>query len=303
MGNAIVRYKGMPKGNSWARWMVARTGRLSQNNLCSIIGKTGSGKTFAGMAIGEIIAGLNGVPFKVDNIVFNLPDLMKLINSDKVKKGSVIVCDEFQTSISARDFQAESNKVFNYLMTTFRHRNLTLLFCTPFESLLDKTTRKLFHVRMETMSIDRNKNTCKLKPRYIEYADYKTEPYRKQMIIFFKDKDGNNRQHKLFFWDVPKPSEELIKAYEIKKRVFTDNLNRNIEMRLAKYDESGKNITAEIKVERKDLTTKQRRAMEVIANNDYETACKILGISKATIHQHKKAAQKKGYFLKEFIKK
>ena len=140
--------------------MVGRTMKKNQNNLISIVGKTGSGKTYTAISICEIMSNMDGVPFTIEHVVFSLRELMDLINSGKLKRGSKIVFDEPQVSISARDFQSEANKVFNYLISTFRHRNYTLFFCTPFETLLDKSTRKLFHARFETMSINQNTKTC-----------------------------------------------------------------------------------------------------------------------------------------------
>lgn len=309
MANAIVVYRGKPKVNSWARWMVGRTMKQNKNNLISVIGQTGSGKTYTAISICEIMSKMDGVPFGIDNVVFSLRELMELINSGKLKRGSKIIFDEPQVSISAREFQSEANKVFNYLLSTFRHRNLTLFFCTPFETLLDKNSRRLFHARFETMSINRKNNTCRIKPRFIEYSDFKTDAYRKQLIIMCKDENGRNKSQKLFYWDVPKPSKELIEQYEKKKLEFTNNLNKNISERLKLFDESGKSLTAEQKeevVKRKPLTPTQERVMRVLANiqesNKFERAREILKISLSAIHKNKTLAEKKGYLVEEFKK-
>lgn len=303
----IIIYRGKPKGDSWARWMVNRTMKKNQNNLNAVVGKTGSGKTLSTMTMCEIMSKMDGVPFTIEHIVFSLRELMDLINSGKLKRGSKIVFDEPQVSISAREFQSEANKVFNYLLSTFRHRNLTLFFCTPFESLLDKNTRRLFHVRFETLSINRNNQTCRLKPRYLEYSDFKPEPYRKQLIVVYKDKSGLNKSQKLFYWDVPRPSRELEQQYEKKKLDFTNRLNKNISERLKKLDESGDSITAERTEDitiRKPLTDTQERVMKVLANikesNKFEVASKKLGVSLSTIHKNKTLAEKKGYSVEEF---
>jgi hypothetical protein len=300
MANAVYIYRGKAKKNSWARWMVSRTMKQNKNNLISVVGKTGSGKTLSAISICEIMSEMDGVPFDVKtHVVFTLKELMDLINSGKLRRGSKIVCDEFQCSISAREFQSKANKVFNYVLSTFRHLNLTLFFCTPFETLLDKNTRKLFHARFETMSINKNNQTCRLKPRYIEYADFKAEPYRKQMYIFFKDDKGNNKSRQLFWWDVPRPSKESEVVYEKMKTDFTSRLNKNISLELANEKGLTDKEEDEIKV-RKPLTDKQEKVMRVLANNNYETSSKILGISLSAIHKNKVLAEKKGYSLEEF---
>jgi len=306
MGNAIVMYKGKAKINSWARWLSNRTMKKNQNNLVSIIGKTGSGKTLSAISICEMMTKIDRVPFGIDNIVFDLRSLMDLINCGKLKKGSKIIFDEPQVSISARDFQQEANKIFNYLLSTFRHKNFTLFFCTPFESLLDKNTRKLFHARFETMSIDRKKQTCRLKPRYIEYSDYKAEPYRKQMIISFKNEGEKRKSRKIFYWDVKRPSKELEDLYEEKKLDFTTKLNLKISERLRKFEDSGKSMTSEAKEDdnRKPLTEKQREAMITLANiqegNKTERTAEILGIKISSVSKRRLGAEKKGYRVEEF---
>ncbi len=302
MGVPRVIYKGKNKKHSWCRWMNARVMRKNNNNLISFIGKTGSGKTWTAISTAEIMSKMSGVPFTADNIVFNLTDLMKLINGGELKRGSTIIFDEPQASISSKDFQSVANKVFNLLVTTFRHKNFSLFFCTPFESLLDKSTRRLFHGRFETLSINTNNNTCRLKPRYIEYSDFKATPYIKQMIISFKNEEGNNNHEKLFYWDVPKPSHDLIVAYEEKKKAFTDNLNKNIMQSLEKFDNSGKSMTSKFEEpQRKPLTESQERVMKCICCHTFKEAEVILGITAGAIHQNKALAMKKGYTLGEFI--
>lgn len=300
----IVVYKNKPQPHSWVRWMCARTMKRNQNNLFSFVGKTGSGKTWSAISVAEMMSKIDGVPFTIDHIVFSLIELMNLINSGNLKRGSKIIFDEPQVSISARDFQQEANKVFNYLLSTFRHRNFTLFFATPYESLLDKNTRRLFHGRFETLSVDPNKKTCKLKPRYIEYSDWKAEPYRKRLIVKTLDGKGSYDEERVDWWDVPKPSEELIVLYEQKKRAFTDRLNLNILERLKKYDKSGKSMTSDVAIKRKPLTEKQEKVMKAIANmketNKHETASKIFGVSMTSINQSVKLAKKKGYTIEEF---
>jgi len=299
MGNAIIIYREKPKTNSWARWMVNRTKKQNKNNLISVVGKTGSGKTYSAISICEMMSKMDNVYFSIDHVVFTLKELMDLINSGNLKKGSKIIFDEPQVSISAREFQSEANKVFNYLLSTFRHKNLTLFFCTPFETLLDKNTRRLFHARFETMSINRNTNTCKLKPRYIEYSDFKTEPYRKQLIVCYKDEDNNNKSSKLFHWNVPKPSKELIEAYEKKKEEFTNNLNQNISVRLERFEAKGKSLTSleQDETKLKPLTLLQRKILDCLKEGlvHHQRIGEKLGKPRPQISTNIKYMRNKGY--------
>ncbi len=296
MGNATVMYREKkPGNNSWVRWFVNRTMRKNNNNLVSVVGKTGSGKTWSAMSICEMMAKKDGIPFTVEHIVFSLKELMLLINSGTLKRGSKIIFDEPQVSISAREFQSEANKVFNYLLTTFRHKNLSLFFCTPFETLLDKNTRRLFHVRIDTDGINLKNNTCRLRPRYIEYTDWKPEPYRKRLIVNFK---GGSKA--ITSWDIQKPSPQLIKDYEQKKLDFTTNLNLNIMDRMNKYEEKGKSMTTEHgEAVKKPLTPKQEIVFSLHQDGlSVLEIAKKLGITQTTTYQHLESCRKKGYDVK-----
>ena len=83
MANAIVVYREKPKTNSWACWMVGRTTKQNKNNLVSLVGKTGSGKTYTAISICEIMSKMDGVPFTIEHIVFSLRELMDLINIEE----------------------------------------------------------------------------------------------------------------------------------------------------------------------------------------------------------------------------
>jgi stage V sporulation protein SpoVS len=304
MPNPILKYSGKPKRHSWARWLNIQTMRKNDNNLISVIGATGSGKTYAAMSIAEIMTEISGVDFGIGNIVFSFPELMRLINGGTLKRGSIIIFDEPQASIGSREFQSLSNKVFNLLVSTFRSRNFSLFFCMPSETLLDKQTRMLFKQRFQTLSINRNNNTCRLDARCIEYSTTTNKCYTKFMRIFF-NQDGTRRREKIMYWDVPLPSKELIELYEEKKRQFTDNLNLNIQKAIEDFDKSGKSMTADYREpeppKRKPLTETQERVMRAIANtNNYAEATEILGITAGAISHNKALSLKKGYSVEEF---
>lgn len=262
-----VIYRDNEKHNhSWARWLVARTFRKNQNNLVAVVGPTGSGKTWSAISICEIMEKMDGVPFTIDHIVFSLTELMELINSGTLKKGSKIVFDEPQVSISAKEFLSEANKIFNYLLSTFRHRNFSLFFCTPFETLLDKSSRKLFHMRIQVVGVNSNKNTCRVLPYFLEHSEHKDRTYRKSLSVIQKNpiKKGY-KVSRVGYWDIPKPSNDIIELYEKKKREFTDNLNQNITERLKRFEAKGKSMTMKNVKDPLDLVEIPLRVKDKIA--------------------------------------
>jgi len=294
----VYRDNSGKKRNSWIKLLTRRTMKQNRNNLITIVGATGSGKTWSAISICELMAKEDGVPFNETHIVFTLKELMKLINSGTLQKGSKIVFDEPQVSISSKEFQSEANKIFNYLLTTFRHRNLSLFFCTPYEDLLDKSTRKMFHAKFETVKINRKDKSCKLKPKILEYNSQLQKFYEKFLMIAYKSEDSPNYvTKKIRFWSVPKPSQDLINKYEQKKLEFTTALNQRIEQRLESYD-AKQEEKYKTPSHQKSLTRLQEEYYELYKQH-FETKkiAKIKGVSLTAVYKHLNAIRKKGYPL------
>lgn len=296
----IVVYKGDSKPkDSWIRYFKTRIMDKNQNNLIAVVGATGSGKTYAALSIGEKLAKALDKDFSCKNVVFTLHELMALINSGKLKKGSTIVFDEPQVSISSREFQSKANKIFNYLLSTFRHRNYTMLFCTPYEDLLDKSTRKLFHAKFLMQSINEKENISIVRPYTIEYNSKLMKFYEKFLKVSFKPSNKNTRTTiKLKKWIIQKPSEKLIIDYERKKRAFTTKLNIEIEQSLNEFAISGKKT----KETKKELTDRQKEVLLSVFKNDGDKnkAANDIGIKKRVLYFHLKAAERKGWTPDEY---
>ncbi len=157
-------------------------------------------------------------------MVFKPLELMRLVNSDNLKPGSVIIFEEAGVELSNRNWQNIINKMLNYLLQTFRHKRLILLMNSPYMDFIDKGSRKLIHAHLKVMSIDRDRKQTIIKPQLIQYNERKDKFYYKYLRVV-KPKIGIKCIQE---WAVNKPSEEIIKAYEEKKRNYTGNLNDEI---------------------------------------------------------------------------
>jgi len=280
---SIVKYKeGQERKDSWITYMVRRI-KQNKNNLVAVIGQTGSGKTWSAISICEKISKEMNVPFNVDNIVFGLPALLKLINSGKLKSGSCIIFDEPQVSISSKEWQSKANKVFNYLVSTFRYKNLNMFFCTPYEDLLDKSTRKLFHSKFETVSINVKEKTTKLKPKIVQYNSHLQKFYEAFLRVNYKPENMSVFVvRKLQRWSVPKPSDEMIKAYEEKRAEWHKILTRDMEKEIAKYSKKKKE-----KNELKD------RVVELVEKIGVKETAKLCDKTEMTIYRWLKEEREK----------
>jgi 5-methylcytosine-specific restriction endonuclease McrA len=172
-------------------------------------GKVGSGKSWLGMSIGE----MTDPDFDIDRIVFSGIELMELINSGKLKKGSFILFEEVGVAMDAAKWQSTVNQMMKSLFETFRHRNFILFMNAPYMDYVAKGQRILIDGVFKTVSIDRVKKTCKVKPMLLQYNSRYAKMYYKYLRVRGPDGYAPIRN-----WSVPKPSDELIDKYEKKKR-------------------------------------------------------------------------------------
>ena len=73
----------------WVSYILQRI-RNNKNFLGFLSGPTGSGKSYCCLRIAEEV----DPDFTLERVVFNGIDLMNLVNSGKLKKGSVIIFEE-----------------------------------------------------------------------------------------------------------------------------------------------------------------------------------------------------------------
>jgi len=217
---------------AWVRYIRDRLHNRNKNFLPMITGPTGSGKSWTALSIGEMVDD----DFDEDRIVFRASELLELINSGNLKRGSVILWDEAGIDMSNRNWQSHLNKTMNYLLQTFRHRNFCLIFTAPYGDFIDTATRKLFHAEFETDGINRTKGTCAIKPKMLQYNAELKKWYKKYLKVI-KDQSGMTKIRR---WAVPKPSKEIIDKYERKKLRFTNELNTDLEATIKKLKAKNK---------------------------------------------------------------
>lgn len=216
--------------SSWVRYVKQRI-KNNKNFLAIISGPTGSGKSWCALSIAEQMDD----SFGIDRVIFKGKDLMRLINYGELKSGSVIIWDETQIDLSNRNWQSITNKLLNFLISTFRHKNFILIFTSPYVDFLDTSTLKMFHANFETMGINRGNGTVMLKPKLLQYNQAMKKWYRK----YLRGVRPGIGMSKIRRWKVGKPSQGLIDAYEEKKKMFTAQLNRDIETKLEGLDSMG----------------------------------------------------------------
>lgn len=203
----------------WTTWIKNRITK-NKNFIGFVGGPTGSGKSWTCLSIAEQI----DPNFNIDQVVFKALDLMRLVNSNKLRPGSVIIFEEAGVELSNRNWQNIVNKMLNYLLQTFRHKQLILLMNSPYMDFIDKSSRKLIHAHFKVMTIDRDNKQTIIKPQLIQYNERKDKFYYKYLRVV-KARIGIQCIKE---WAVNKPSEKIIADYEAKKSLYTSNLNNDI---------------------------------------------------------------------------
>lgn len=211
--------KKKPGEASWITWIKKRIDN-NLNFLSITTGPTGSGKSYADLSMAYQI----DKDFDVEKqVAFSFTGFMKIINGFngdddflKKKKYKVVVFDEVQTTISKREWQSKVNKLFNYLISTFRHQNIIVLFNSPYSDFVDINTMKLIHTKFEARGWNKKRQTTAIKGKILQYNDKLQKFYEHSLYVIH-----NKKMHKFSgLWHLPKPPEHLIDPYERMKTAF-----------------------------------------------------------------------------------
>jgi len=197
--------------------------KQNRNVLIVVTGLPGSGKSYAALKIAELAS--NPGRFTIRNVVFSGEEFMTLLNSGTLEKGDWVVFDEAGVSLSARQWNSLTNKLLNFVLQTFRHRNIGVIFCAPDYTFVDSATRKLFHAYIET---NEKKINREMGYNDIKYFNLEPEPRFKKTYYKFQRRNTPRGSVVLAITRVHLPSTELLEAYEPRKERFTTELNKDI---------------------------------------------------------------------------
>lgn len=209
-----------------------RINYYNKNWLCCICGETGSGKSYTAMKIAESI----DPNFNINRVVFTAEKFMALLNSEQLKKGDVIIWDELQVSHDARTFMSLQNRLINYVLQSFRHLNLGVIFTSPDLSMIDVNIRRLLHVLVETSgSINLEKQAC-----IVKWLNVKNNPRMNKIYYIYPriTKDGMIKEVRKM--EIYLPSQRLIEQYEKKKLEFSKTLRKGVEEEIQGIKEKAK---------------------------------------------------------------
>lgn len=202
----------------------------NKNWLSVLCGATGSGKSYFSLAICEKFF----PKFTVDNIVFSVPEyLNKFAELDNNKRhGDILLYDEGQ-SYNSRKSMSENNIIMGEILGMIRFTRISSIFTLPNPQSIDINVFRLLHTYEYTMDIDRK--TCppwqrnrtgvkfyEIMHDAIPRKDSRDLPLRYPVMNVMV---RNTKTGQLFEKTVKvkelwyhAPSEEIIEAYEQRKR-------------------------------------------------------------------------------------
>jgi hypothetical protein len=233
----LVIYKGLPKNDSWCRWIVHRVQRRNNSTNVRLVGDTGSGKSWSGLYVAEKCAKILGRKFDHEDIYFSIADVIKKVSEDEPKPGTIFFIDEQQVGANAKEHASKRNRAYAAFMSTVRSNRYIIITTLPFADMEDKQLRRLFHLEIETMGADLKNAVVTAKPRYLEHSRVNGKTYKKRLVVVFTDvKTGIIKSRKVSTWDIGKPSQPLINEYEKMKSEFKRKLYKKLNKELMDKD-------------------------------------------------------------------
>ena len=210
----------------------SRLHKQNKNYLACFVGATGSGKSYSALKVASLIQ----PDFDVETqCVFNPKDFMNLLNSGKLKRGDVIIYDESGVGMASRNFMSMSNKLFSFVLQTFRHQNICVIFTLPTLSMLDLQARNLLHAIWECKGVNRKEAYCMVKLKNLQTNALTGKVYKKLPRII--NEDGTVTV--VSYLKIHKPGRTVLAHYEEKKQEFTHKLNLSIERDMEKISKKG----------------------------------------------------------------
>jgi hypothetical protein len=167
----------------------------SYNNVIVVVGKTGVGKSYLALKLGELI----DTGFSTDNVAFSIKDFLDLIRMKP--KGSVPIFDDAGIYFDAQKFYEKSQQLLSYALESCRFKYQTLIFTVPDFKMLNVNARRLTHFLILI--------------KFRGIAQIKSLKYKSDGSTYL----STLRLDNLWFnsVEIGLPSKTLIKSYEQKK--------------------------------------------------------------------------------------
>lgn len=280
----------IPEALVYIQWLKKRFIDKNQNALIAVTGPTGSGKSYACHRLNEL---WYRYFFKEEYDVhkftsFSIEEVMRKLTSKEIREGDMLIFEEAGTQLGSLDFQNKVNKLFTYVLQSFRSMNVGILFNLPYLSMLNKSARMLLHGHFSTAGINKSSKKCFLRPKFIQINQTTGKDYNKYLRANIR-----GRRVKVQKMGLRLPSLEIRNAYEQKKKMFVDKLNQGVLDHIHQGERK-----------RRGKMTERQEEVYTLDRDGYNSnqIAEKLKISARTVQVHKKSIQNNGFLLSKDIK-
>ena len=269
-------------------------------SLILVVGARGTGKSSTCYRLSEMYNEiLNPIREKMN---VNKKEFGKLVDSHlglvefvkNAQMGDDCVLEEISVLYPSRRSMSNDSVGVSQIFDIIRKKRLVIYANTPMALAADKNIRSSANAMVQTYKIIKQEQVVlsrfwKLQPNFLSGKIY---------MHGFK-KHGK----KVDFMYTKMPNKDSWKEYEIRKDNFIDETYAKLLRKAELKNEKDLKELGYGKLQRKPLTDKQKRVMELLVDHNTIETAKILGLSQGNISSQKILAQKKGYTVEEFKKK
>ena len=142
-------------------WIMRRLDpSVEENAILLFLGSTGAGKSLSSISLASSISEQTGQPFKLENIVFAIEDVLNLVyhREPPLPRGSCIIFDDAGANANARDWRSQANTILAKMAQTFRYRGILFIMTVPDISFIDIQVRKSVHAKLVSVINERGEN-------------------------------------------------------------------------------------------------------------------------------------------------
>lgn len=191
-----------------------RLWRQNEHFMAVLVGREGSGKSYTGIKISEVV----DPTFNAQRVMFEPVAFLKRLRKWKQNgetKGKMVVIDEAGVGVGVRTWHDKDQIRLNQVLQIIRDENMGVLFTLPRLEELDSQTEGRLHAYLE-MTEKRQDEWAKLK--WLDWDP--TRDGRNKIYREYPEMRINGITRKVRRLKLSPPSDELVSEYEERKSEF-----------------------------------------------------------------------------------
>lgn len=229
--------------------------KKNRNVLIVITGGTGTGKSYVAIKMAKDLDPTFTEETMKERIISEPKDFLNIMDNPTLTKGKVLIFDEAGVGIPAREWYSINNRAIDYILQTFRYKNLIVIFTVPLLSYIDTHARKLFRFYMETVDVDFTERTNEVKAFEFSINPKTGKVYMKYPVLKYK-----GYWRKFTRWKFSIAPAKIVHKYEKIALEIKERIQQKERKKLADVEEK------EREREQDKLVDIDAIAREIIAN-------------------------------------